>query len=95
MDDVCTERRQRRTYNGGGVVWAREIVWVVAVVVYSSVLVAIITIIDNQHPGTAAESSQDWGSVEAMAAKNWTVVERRRLDYKAESASFVPHLPDR
>ena len=65
MDDVCTERRQRRTYNGGGVVWAREIVWVVAVVVYSSVLVAIITIIDNQHPGTAAESegSQDWGSV--------------------------------
>lgn len=40
-----------------------------AVVVYSSVLVALITIINNPHPGTAAENVQYWGSDQATAAK--------------------------
>lgn len=53
LDNGSTERRQRRTYNGGGLY--RRNRWYACFITYSSVLVAIITIINNQHPGTAAE----------------------------------------
>lgn len=52
--DVCTERRQRRTYNGRGFVRRRN-GWGGSSY-YSGFLIAIITIVINcQHPGTAAE----------------------------------------